>query len=64
MQMFKKHGKAISGFASSKNTNHKINILEIGCGTGYLTRLLVKTFPNAAITAVDLAPVWLKWQKD
>ncbi|MGW8427402.1 malonyl-ACP O-methyltransferase BioC [Peribacillus simplex] len=38
------------------NTNHVINILEIGCGTGYLTRLLVKTFPNAAITAVDLAP--------
>ncbi|MFJ9386581.1 malonyl-ACP O-methyltransferase BioC [Peribacillus sp. NPDC101481] len=39
-----------------KNTNHKINILEIGCGTGYLTRLLVKAFPNAAITAVDIAP--------
>ncbi|SNT02815.1 malonyl-CoA O-methyltransferase [Bacillus sp. OK838] len=39
-----------------KNTSQRINILEIGCGTGYLTRLLVKTFPNAVITAVDLAP--------
>lgn len=31
-------------------------ILEIGCGTGYLTGLLRQTFPEAHITAVDLAP--------
>ena len=36
---------------------HKIkNILEVGCGTGYVTRTLYKQFPNAKITAVDIAP--------
>lgn len=32
------------------------NILEIGCGTGYLTTSLVDLFPLAHITAVDIAP--------
>ncbi|MEF9952986.1 MAG: malonyl-ACP O-methyltransferase BioC [Clostridium sp.] len=32
-----------------------INILEIGCGTGYLTKNLQKTFINSTITAVDIA---------
>lgn len=32
------------------------NILEIGCGTGYVTRALIEHFPNAKITAVDIAP--------
>lgn len=31
-------------------------ILEIGCGTGYLTERLRKTFPRAHLTALDLAP--------
>ncbi len=31
-------------------------ILEIGCGTGYLTGLLRQAFPHAEITALDLAP--------
>jgi len=35
--------------------NQKIAILEVGCGTGYLTQLLCKKFPKAAITAVDLS---------
>ncbi|MBW1985986.1 MAG: malonyl-ACP O-methyltransferase BioC [Deltaproteobacteria bacterium] len=30
-------------------------ILEIGCGTGYLTRLLRQAFPKAHLTALDLA---------
>ncbi|PKM94647.1 MAG: malonyl-[acyl-carrier protein] O-methyltransferase BioC [Firmicutes bacterium HGW-Firmicutes-1] len=34
----------------------KINrILDIGCGTGYLTKLLSTLFPAAYITAIDLA---------
>jgi len=32
------------------------NILEIGCGTGYLTHALTEIFPSAHITAVDIAP--------
>lgn len=32
------------------------NILEIGCGTGYLTCALTELFPSAHITAVDIAP--------
>ena len=31
-------------------------ILEIGCGTGYVTQALAEHFPAAAITAVDIAP--------
>jgi malonyl-CoA O-methyltransferase len=36
------------------------HILEIGCGTGYLTGLLRQTFPGARITALDLAPAALE----
>ncbi|QEK12809.1 malonyl-ACP O-methyltransferase BioC [Crassaminicella thermophila] len=46
--------------------NHEIdfkNILEIGCGTGYVTRLLKKNFPNAKITAVDIAPGMIEHTK-
>ncbi|WP_144569126.1 malonyl-ACP O-methyltransferase BioC [Bacillus pseudomycoides] len=32
-----------------------IRILELGCGTGYLTEQLAGSFPNAAITAIDFA---------
>ncbi len=35
-------------------------ILEIGCGTGYLTGLLRQAFPKAQITALDLAPAALE----
>ncbi|GAX91317.1 malonyl-ACP O-methyltransferase BioC [Effusibacillus lacus] len=34
----------------------EFRILEIGCGTGFLTSQLLRHFPNASITAVDLAP--------
>ncbi|HHY73277.1 MAG TPA: malonyl-ACP O-methyltransferase BioC [Bacillus bacterium] len=33
-----------------------IRILEIGCGTGYLTERILQHFPHCEITAVDLAP--------
>jgi len=31
-------------------------ILEIGCGTGILTRYLLQSFPHATIDAIDLSP--------
>jgi malonyl-CoA O-methyltransferase len=41
---------------NNKSTIKIKNILEIGCGTGYLTHALTEIFPNAHITAVDIAP--------
>ena len=39
-------------------------ILEIGCGTGFLTETLIEKFPNAQITATDISPkMILKCQK-
>lgn len=35
-------------------------ILEIGCGTGYLTQLLTAAYPNTSITAIDLAENMIK----
>ncbi|QOS76881.1 malonyl-ACP O-methyltransferase BioC [Paenibacillus sp. JNUCC31] len=32
------------------------SILEIGCGTGALTQILVNEWPSAKITAIDIAP--------
>ena len=32
-----------------------LSILEIGCGTGYLTKLLSKRFPESRITACDIS---------
>lgn len=36
------------------------NILEIGCGTGTLTRILVDEWSKASITALDIAPGMIK----
>lgn len=41
---------------NNKDTHKVKNILEIGCGTGYLTYALTELFPSAHITAVDIAP--------
>ncbi len=35
-------------------------ILDIGCGTGYFTRLLRKKFRRAEITAIDLSPTMIQ----
>lgn len=35
-------------------------ILEVGCGTGYLTQLLVERFPHACVTAIDFAKGMIK----
>jgi malonyl-CoA O-methyltransferase len=34
-------------------------ILDMGCGTGYLTQLIAKAFPQAEIVALDLSPAML-----
>jgi len=36
------------------------SILDLGCGTGYLTALLHKRFPQAQIEAVDFAPAMIE----
>ncbi len=38
-----------------------INILEIGCGTGYVTRAMMDYFPRSKITAVDIAPGMIEY---
>lgn len=43
-------------FESNLDIDHVKNILEIGCGTGYLSSTLIELFPFAHITAVDIAP--------
>jgi len=37
-----------------------VNILELGCGTGNLTKYIVKNFPSAIVTAVDISEDLLK----
>ncbi|WIF95520.1 malonyl-ACP O-methyltransferase BioC [Caminicella sporogenes] len=47
-----------------KNDNlHIKKILEIGCGTGYLTKKLINNFSSAKITAVDIAPGMIEYVK-
>jgi malonyl-CoA O-methyltransferase len=38
-------------------------ILEIGCGTGYLTKLILDMFPSAQIRSVDIAPGMIKYAR-
>jgi malonyl-CoA O-methyltransferase len=38
-----------------KDAENFWNILEIGCGTGFLTALLAKMYPRAKITASDIS---------
>jgi len=38
----------------------KPSILELGCGTGHLTRLLVDRFPKATVLATDLSEAMLR----
>ncbi|MFS1515002.1 malonyl-ACP O-methyltransferase BioC [Bacillus sp. SCS-151] len=52
----KKMAQKLMNKLSSFTYGDRLNILEIGCGTGYLTNLIYTNFPHAKITAVDLAP--------
>jgi malonyl-CoA O-methyltransferase len=38
----------------------RLDMLEIGCGTGVLTEMLVRDWPFASITALDIAPAMLE----
>ncbi len=40
--------------------DHKISILEIGCGTGFLTEHLLYLFPNAEFVITDISSQMLK----
>lgn len=40
------------------------SICEIGCGTGYLTTLLTKKYPNAQIVTIDFAPHMIETAKE
>ncbi|WP_239619231.1 malonyl-ACP O-methyltransferase BioC [Cohnella mopanensis] len=37
-----------------------LDIVEIGCGTGNLTEMVVNGWPTASITAIDIAPVMIQ----
>ncbi|MGW8247118.1 MAG: malonyl-ACP O-methyltransferase BioC [Acidiferrobacterales bacterium] len=38
-------------------------IVDVGCGTGYCTRALQKTYPRAQVTGIDLAPAMVAQAK-
>lgn len=47
----------------AKTAGNFTKILEIGCGTGYLTRLIAELYPQASILATDIAPGMLRAAK-
>lgn len=51
--------KAFIGWKNKRNIAEP-KILEIGCGTGTLTEILVNEWPSASITALDIAPAMIK----
>ncbi|MBB6175608.1 malonyl-CoA O-methyltransferase [Anoxybacillus tengchongensis] len=70
---FSERAKTYDQFANvQKKMAHKLmmhiarppkTILEIGCGTGYLTKLLHDAYPHAKLTAVDIAPGMIETAK-
>lgn len=41
-----------------------LRILDIGCGTGYLTARLAQAFPQAAVLGLDLAPGMVEFARE
>lgn len=41
------------------NVEHAQSVLDLGCGTGTLTRMLIQTYPNASLIGLDIDPAIL-----
>ncbi|MBI5078753.1 methyltransferase domain-containing protein [Candidatus Saganbacteria bacterium] len=50
-------------FAAVRGLNPE-RILDIGCGTGYLTRRLAENFPRAKVLGIDIAPGMIEVAKE
>ena len=60
----RKVAKKVANLVESKcSTKAMQNILEIGCGTGFLTRDLIQRIPNAQFTITDISPAMLHFCK-
>ncbi|MCP3796328.1 malonyl-ACP O-methyltransferase BioC [Paenibacillus sp. CH40] len=44
---------------TNADISNKLSMLEIGCGTGILTEILVNRWPHSSITALDIAPAMI-----
>ncbi|MDD5688123.1 MAG: class I SAM-dependent methyltransferase [Elusimicrobia bacterium] len=44
--------------------NSRINVVDLGCGTGNITKALLKRYPNANVTCVDIAKSMLEMAKN
>ena len=51
----------LMNYIEQRHCDDNLNILEIGCGTGFLTEMLCRKFPNAKITALDIAPGMIEY---
>lgn len=51
----------LMNYVKEEICDYNLNILEIGCGTGYLTEILCRKFHNAKITAIDIAPGMIEY---
>jgi malonyl-CoA O-methyltransferase len=52
--------ESIAGGRKDGEAHEPNDILEVGCGTGTLTELLLREWPRASMTALDIAPAMLE----